>query len=811
MKLNTNTEQILDFAYKYAKDHNHEFITPEHILLVCTEYTCLTRKILYDANANLDLLHILLHRFFNKEIIKVNNEEPIKTTCFTSVIDRAFFNASSAEKEEVEISDILVGLYDEKNTHGSYFLKKSGVTRLSLLEAITNNPDLYKPSNREEDEDEDEDDDNNSYIEICDDENEENSYIEINDNDDENEYSETHFEDDYNNDFEDLFFNNKKPKDKKKKKSILERFTRNLTEEAEKGLLEPLISRQEEIDQTIQILCRRMKNNPIHVGEAGVGKTAITEGLAQKIIAKEVPELLYDYTVYALDLGALLAGTRFRGDFEERIKRVTTELQKKEKVILFIDEIHMLVGAGSGGTENVDASNLLKPLLASGKVKCIGATTHSEYSKTFEKDRALERRFQKIIIEEPSINDTILILQGLLPRYEDFHKVKFTEKAISEAVNLSVKFLTERKLPDKAIDVIDEAGSFAKLNLKPQENQDVIQIDEFVIQKVIAKMAKVPEKTVSATEKDKLKNLESELKSKIFAQDKAVEAVCKAVKKGRAGFRNPEKPIASFLFAGPTGVGKTELTKILAKNLDSKLLRFDMSEYQEKHTVSRLIGSPPGYVGFEEGGLLTDAVRKNPNSVVLFDEIEKAHPDIYNLLLQIMDYGFLTDNQGKKADFRNSIIIMTSNAGASEIGKSQIGFGDKVQTETVIDEQVAKIFTPEFRNRLDAVIHFAHLEKSDILNVVKKELSLLQNQMQEKNITLEYTDSCLEYLAEKGYSKEFGARNIARTVENYISSNLVDEVLFGNLSQGGKVICDIDKNSTSDLDSKGIIFKYEKL
>lgn len=779
MKFSSNTKKLLDTAVKNAKEKHHEFVTPEHILFVALTFKEI-KMILYTCGADLNFIAENLQSFLNEKIPTVENQEPIQSFSFNSVLERAVLHGLSAEKKQIELSDILVSIYEENQNYGSYFLKKSGITHLGLLEAITCNAVISSDSD-----------------EITENSNEDSEY--------EDKVQNTNEWNELQNDTEET---EKEDFPKNKKKSILERFTRNLTEEAEKGLLEPLISRQEEIEHTIQILCRRRKNNPIHVGEAGVGKTAITEGLAQKIVAKEVPELLQDYTIYSLDLGALLAGTKFRGDFEERIKRITDELQKKEKVILFIDEIHMLVGAGSGNSGNVDASNLLKPILAAGKIRCIGSTTHSEYAKTFEKDRALERRFQKITIEEPSVNDTILILQGLLPRYEEYHKVKYTEQAIKEAVNLSVKFLTERKLPDKAIDVIDEAGSFAKLHKEEFSQQDdKTIIDEFVIQKVIAKMAKVPEKTVSATEKDKLQNLEPELKSKIFAQDKAVEAVCKAVKKGRAGFRNPEKPIASFLFAGPTGVGKTELAKILAQNLDSKLLRFDMSEYQEKHTVSRMIGSPPGYVGFEDGGLLTDSVRKNPNSVILFDEIEKAHPDIYNLLLQIMDYGFLTDNQGKKADFRNSIIIMTSNAGASEIGKSQIGFGDNVQTDSVIDEQVAKIFTPEFRNRLDAVIHFAHLEKSDILNVVKKELSLLQNQLKEKNITLEYTDSCLDFLAEKGYSKEFGARNIARTVENYISANLVDEVLFGKLSKGGKVICDADIKSNSN----GIIFRYETL
>ena len=766
MKLNIISNIYFDSAFEYAKEEHHQFITPEHILFIFLKDSGI-RMILEECDADVDLLFEMLKEFLDTKIPKVENPKPMESVGFGSLIERCITHAISAEKKEIDQADVLISIFEEEG-HASFFLKKLGVTHLRLIEVISNCTFEYKTLG----ENEQEEDDNENY---------ENPYELSFDENDSNSNSSTGF---------------------------LGRFTKNLTEEAACGKLEPLVGRDEELERTIQVLCRRLKNNPIHVGEAGVGKTAITEGLAQKIVKNEVPEFLRGYSIYSLDMGSLLAGTSHRGAFEERFKQIIKHLEKEENVILFIDEIHMIIGAGSSGEGHIDASSLLKPILTSGKIRCIGATTHKEYAKTFEKHRDLERRFQKINIDEPSVKDTIEILTGLLPRYEEYHNVKYTEKAIQEAVKLSVKFLTERKLPDKAIDVIDEAGSFAKLHKEEFSQQDdKTIIDEFIIQKIIAKMAKIPEKTVSATEIDKLKNLETELKSKIFAQDKAIEAVCKAVKKSRAGFRNPEKPIASFLFAGPTGVGKTELAKILAQNLDSQLLRFDMSEYQEKHTVSRLIGSPPGYVGFEDGGLLTDAVRKNPSAVVLLDEIEKANSDIYNLLLQIMDYGFLTDNQGKKADFRNTIIIMTSNAGASEIGKSQIGFGDNITTESVIDEAVAKIFTPEFRNRLDAVIHFAHLEKSDILNVVKKELSLLQTQLQEKNVTLEYSAEVVDFLAEKGYSKEFGARNITRTVEEFISSQLVDEVLFGKLSKGGKVTCHIDK-SNSDLHD--IKFNYEK-
>jgi ATP-dependent Clp protease ATP-binding subunit ClpA len=562
------------------------------------------------------------------------------------------------------------------------------------------------------------------------------------------------------------------------------------------------------------VLCRRLKNNPIHVGEAGVGKTAITEGLAQRIVAGNVPPLLKDYTIYSLDMGALLAGTKFRGDFEERVKKVVDILLKKEKAILFIDEIHTIVGAGAVTGGSMDASNLLKPALTSGKLRCIGSTTYDEYNKIFEKDRALSRRFQKIDITEPSQSETVEILKGLRPKYEEFHRVHFSDDALEAAVRLSAQFITERRLPDKAIDVIDEAGARARISAFKLEQkggetpssegtssegasgeapmgETVVDIQVPEIETVVAKIARIPERSVSSSEKERLSGLEVSLKQEVFGQDAAIDAVVRAVKRSRAGFRAPDKPVANFLFVGPTGVGKTELARQLAKQLGVSLHRFDMSEYQEKHTVSRLIGSPPGYVGYEEGGLLTDTVRKNPHAVVLLDEIEKAHPDIYNILWQIMDYATLTDNQGRKADFRNVILIMTSNAGARDVGKNLIGFGDRTLSNSALDEAVERAFTPEFRNRLDAVVHFGNLPMEVIERIVTKALDDFNLQLAEKKVRLVARDSVVKFLAEKGYSREFGARNISRLVEDKIKSFFVDEVLFGRLEKGGTAVADL--------------------
>ncbi|MEI6875578.1 MAG: AAA family ATPase, partial [Spirochaetota bacterium] len=607
----------------------------------------------------------------------------------------------------------------------------------------------------------------------------------------------------------------------------------------------PVIGRESEIERTVQVLCRRLKNNPIHVGDAGVGKTAITEGLAQRIVAGTVPPRLKGYTIYGLDMGALLAGTKFRGDFEERIKRVVDELLKKERAILFIDEIHTIIGAGAVSGGSLDASNLLKPALTSGRLRCIGSTTFDEYNKYFEKDRALSRRFQKIDIVEPSLSEALEILKGLRPKYEEYHKVRYSDEALDLAVNLSAQYITERRLPDKAIDVVDEAGAWARINafkigeaarlsaaaeaakisaaelsaqvgndiampeieVNPEAKQKtevkgkaddvevpeeaVLDIGRKEIEMVVAKIARIPERSVSTSEKEKLASLEADLRAEVFGQDAAVDAVVKAVKRSRAGFRNPDKPVANFLFVGPTGVGKTELARQLAKGLGVSLHRFDMSEYQEKHTVSRLIGSPPGYVGYEEGGLLTDLVRKTPHAVVLLDEIEKAHPDVYNILLQIMDYATLTDNQGRKADFRNVVLIMTSNAGARDLGKNLIGFGERTVTDSALNEAVERAFTPEFRNRLDAVVRFENLPPSVIEKIVAKAIDEFRVQLVDKKVEFEVTPALITHLAEKGYSKEFGARNIARLVEDRIKTFFVDEVLFGKLAAGGKAMADV--------------------
>jgi ATP-dependent Clp protease ATP-binding subunit ClpA len=571
--------------------------------------------------------------------------------------------------------------------------------------------------------------------------------------------------------------------------------------------LEPVIGREAELDRTVQVLCRRLKNNPIHVGDSGVGKTAITEGLAQRIVNGAVPFLLQDFSIFSLDMGALVAGTKYRGDFEERIKRIVEEILRKEKFILFIDEIHTLVGAGSASGNALDASNLLKPALASGKLRCIGSTTHEEYNKFFDKDRALSRRFQKIDINEPSEEDAIAILRGLKPKYEEFHYVTYTDEAVAASVTLSAQYITDRRLPDKAIDVMDEAGAFVRMREWKIGNQESenggktvevkrvsgtpplpsrpVIVDIPLIETIISKIARIPERSVGESEKDKLRLLESRLRGRIFGQDEAVAAVVKAVKRSRAGFRAPGKPVANFLFVGPTGVGKTELARSLADILGISMHRFDMSEYQEKHTVSRLIGSPPGYVGYEEGGLLTDAVRKQPHAVVLLDEIEKAHPDIFNILLQIMDYATLTDNNGRKADFRNVTLIMTSNAGARDIGKNLIGFGERTVDDTAVKDAVEKTFTPEFRNRLDAIVRFGHLSKEIMISIVQKELDVFTAQLAEKNVSLEITKACIHKLAEDGYSREFGARDVGRVVEDKIKAFFVDEVLFGGLSGGG--------------------------
>jgi len=747
MKVSSEVQAIFNAAYNEAKLRSHEYLMPEHILFASLSFEKV-RSIFESCDADLEQMKRSIEAYFEQKMPIVRNAEPIQSAGFQAVIERAVMQSQSAGKEEVQVPDLVVSLYDEERTYAGYLMRKLGIKRLQLLEVLSHG--------------------------IGDEESDPGLLSD--------EETEEHTEE-----------------GGKERRALrpgpLERFATDITALAAAGKLEPVIGREAEIERTIQVLSRRLKNNPIHVGDAGVGKTAITEGLAQRIVAGNVPPKLKNYTIWSLDMGSLLAGTKFRGDFEERVKKVIDMLLKKEKAILFIDEIHTIIGAGAVTGSTLDASNLLKPALTSGKLRCIGSTTYDEYNKIFEKDRALSRRFQKIDIVEPTIPETVEILKGLRSKYEEYHDVRYSDETLEVTARLAAQFITERKLPDKAIDVVDEAGALARIRAYKENNQEEIQAIDITphdIEIVISKIARIPERTVSSTEKDRLATLEDSLKKEVFGQDSAIEAVVKAVKRSRAGFRAPDKPIANFLFVGPTGVGKTELARQLSKHLGIALHRFDMSEYQEKHTVSRLIGSPPGYVGYEEGGLLTDAIRKTPNAVVLLDEIEKAHSDIYNILLQIMDYATLTDNQGRKADFRNVILIMTSNAGARDIGKPLIGFGDQQVSSSALDEAVERAFSPEFRNRLDAVVHFGNLSMEIIERIVRKALDEFGVQLAEKKVELSVSDDVVRYLAERGYSREFGARNINRIVEDQIKTIFVDEVLFGRLEHGGLAVARLE-------------------
>ncbi|MDR0386433.1 MAG: ATP-dependent Clp protease ATP-binding subunit ClpA [Treponema sp.] len=768
MKISRHAQAIMNAAYNEAKVRNHEYLTPEHILYAALAFSEV-QDILIGAGANLDQIKHGMENYFEQKVPVLDNIDPTQTVGFQSVLERAVLQSHASQKDTLDVADILVSLYDEERNYCAYYLRKVGVTRLELLESISHGTGS---------------DEDGGFtfgkahpMNFTGDENREEAFEEG----------------------EPLPGNAQKTKGNNKR-SALERYATELTALAREGRLEPVIGRDAELDRTVQVLCRRLKNNPVHVGDSGVGKTAITEGLAQRIVLGNVPPTLKDFSIFSLDMGALVAGTKYRGDFEERVKRVVEEILKKQRAILFIDEIHTLVGAGSVSGGALDASNLLKPALTSGKIRCIGSTTHEEYGKFFDKDRALSRRFQKIDINEPAEEDAIAILRGLKSKYEDYHKVRYSDNAVEGAVRLSAQYITERRLPDKAIDVIDEAGAFARIEafkklhnggednpgVSVQEGTvEIVDIDLPLIETVVARIARIPARSVGESEKDRLRTLEERLKAKIFGQDEAVTAVVGAVKRSRAGFRAENKPIANFLFAGPTGVGKTELARCLADILGVAMHRFDMSEYQEKHTVSRLIGSPPGYVGYDEGGLLTDAIRKQPHAVVLLDEIEKAHPDIYNILLQIMDYATLTDNNGRKADFRNTILIMTSNAGARDIGKNLIGFGERITGESEVTSAVERIFTPEFRNRLDGVVRFGYLSRDIMISIINKELDAFRAQLAEKSVSLEVTGACVERLAEEGYSREFGARNVSRVVEDRIKAFFVDEVLFGRLSEGG--------------------------
>jgi ATP-dependent Clp protease ATP-binding subunit ClpA len=749
MEINEELNQIIMSAFNEANSRNHEYLTPEHVLYASLFFER-GRRIIESCGANVERLRTKIENHLKNNIPVVQGREPNQSLGFQNIMERAIWHITNAQKSELDIGDIYAAILEEKESYAAYFLQEEGVTKLDLLNYISHGISVMP----------------------------EDYYIK-----------------DINEKIEKARDRQTKEQEKKKDKSFLQVFAVELVEKALNNEIEPIIGREDILEQTIQVLCRRFKNNPIHVGDAGVGKTAITEGLAQLIAAKKVPKPLRDATIYSLDMGALLAGTKYRGDFEERMKKVIAELKEIKNVILFIDEIHTIIGAGavSGGT--MDASNILKPMLTSGKMRCIGSTTYEEYTKYFQKDHALSRRFQKIEIPEPTIDESYQILLGIRDKYEKYHNVRYEDSALRAAAELSAKHVNDRHLPDKAIDVIDEAGAFARMHREEEGEPELITT--LNIEKIIAKMARIPEKSVSATEVKSLKNLEEELRKNIFGQDNAIKFVAEAIKRSRAGFHDPDKPIASFLFAGPTGVGKTELARQLASIMGIKLHRFDMSEYQEKHTVARLIGAPPGYVGYEEGGLLTEAIRKTPYSVLLLDEVEKAHSDIFNTLLQVMDYATLTDNNGKKADFHNCIIIMTSNAGAREIGKSIIGYGgERVQGNAVMDA-VEKIFSPEFRNRLDSIVTFNGLSEEIILKIVKKSIDEFKKQLQEKNINIVVSEECCAWLATKGYSPEFGAREIGRLVQTKIKSFFVDAVLFGDLKEGGKAFIDIENNDVA--------------
>jgi ATP-dependent Clp protease ATP-binding subunit ClpA len=736
MKISENLNRIIMAAYAEANVRRHEFITPEHLLYACLFFDE-GKDLIVNCGGDPVRLKKILEKHLEETDTVATATRALQSLGFQSILERAAWHTSSAQKEMLDLGDVLVSILDEKESHASFYLQREGISRLALLNYISHGVSVLTGDGVGQ------------------------RHTGTREGDGE-----------------------KVRETKEEPNKFLRNYTVELTARARAGEMDPLIGREDILERTIQVLCRRFKNNPVHVGEPGVGKTAITEGLAQLIVAGKVPKLLRGARIFSLDMGAVLAGTRFRGDFEERLKRIITELQKQQNVILFIDEIHNVVGAGAVSGGSMDAGNILKPALVSGKLRCIGSTTYDEYRKYFEKDGAFSRRFQKIEVPEPSVEETFRILQGIRERYEAYHHVSYTEEGLQAAAELSHRYVSDRRLPDKAIDVLDEAGAFVSMK-RCDDTMERSAIGQREVETIVARIARIPEKSVSSSEIEKLKDLEADLKSRIFGQDEAVERVVEAVKRSRAGFREPEKPVASLLFVGPTGVGKTELARQLAATLGVPLLRYDMSEYQEKHTVAKFVGAPPGYIGYEEGGLLTEAIRKNPHAVLLLDEIEKAHADIFNTLLQVMDYATLTDNSGKKADFRNVILLMTSNAGAREIGRQTIGFEGLPINRDAVFKALEKTFSPEFRNRLDGVVNFLGLTDPVILRIVKKAVAEFAGQLAGKRVRLTLTESCAEWLARKGYSPEFGAREIARLIQDKIKRFFVDEVLFGSLREGG--------------------------
>lgn len=735
--LNKELESSLNGAFARARDKRHEFMTVEHLLLALLENDS-AKEALTACNANLETLRNELDIFIDQTTPLIPDSDDTRETqptlSFQRVLQRAVFHVQSSGRSEVTGANVLVAIFSEQESHAAYLLKKNDISRLDIVNFISHG--ITKNAGPSGDEPSSGSLGGSSE-----------SIEEANGED------------------------------------RLESFATNLNQVAKAGNIDPLIGRDKELERTIQVLCRRRKNNPLLVGEAGVGKTAIAEGLAWRIVEGQVPEVISNSVIYSLDIGSLLAGTKYRGDFEKRFKAILKQLEKEDDAILFIDEIHTIIGAGAASGGQVDAANLIKPLLSSGKLRCIGSTTYQEYSNIFDKERALSRRFQKIDVVEPSLDDTTKILMGLKPKYEEHHEVRYTNKALRAAVELSAKYINERHLPDKAIDVIDEAGARSRLVPASRRKKTVGVAD---IEAMVAKMARIPEKSVSSSDKDILQSLDEKMKMLVFGQDQAIDVLSEAIKMTRAGLGNDDRPVGSFLFAGPTGVGKTEVTVQLSKLLGIELLRFDMSEYGERHSVSRLIGAPPGYVGYDQGGLLTDAVIKHPHSVVLLDEIEKAHPDIFNLLLQVMDNGTLTDNNGRKADFRNVILVMTSNAGVTETEKKSIGL---IQQDHKPDAMgaIKRVFTPEFRNRLDGIIWFNSLDDVVIHQVVDKFIVELQAQLDTRGVSLEVSDEARDWLAVKGYDKTMGARPMGRVIQDKLKKPLANELLFGSLVDGGTV------------------------
>ncbi|MCG6276175.1 ATP-dependent Clp protease ATP-binding subunit ClpA [Vibrio vulnificus] len=742
--LNKELESSLNGAFARARDKRHEFMTVEHLLLALLENNA-AKEALLACKADLNALRYELDVFIDQTtpLIPDNDEtrETQPTLSFQRVLQRAVFHVQSSGRSEVTGANVLVAIFSEQESHAAYLLKKNDISRLDIVNYMSHG--ITKASGA---------------------------------SDDSSSSSDS--------------FGSDASSEENSSEERLESFATNLNQVAKDGHIDPLIGRDKELERTIQVLCRRRKNNPLLVGEAGVGKTAIAEGLAWRIVEGSVPDVIKDSVIYSLDIGSLLAGTKYRGDFEKRFKTILKQLEKEKDAILFIDEIHTIIGAGAASGGQVDAANLIKPLLSGGKLRCIGSTTYQEYSNIFEKERALSRRFQKIDVVEPSLDDTTKILMGLKSKYEAHHDVRYTNKALRAAVELSAKYINERHLPDKAIDVIDEAGARSRLTPASRRKKTVGVAD---IEAMVAKMARIPEKSVSSSDKDILKSLDDKMKMLVFGQDAAIDVLCEAIKLSRAGLGAENKPVGSFLFAGPTGVGKTEVTVQLSKLLGIELLRFDMSEYGERHSVSRLIGAPPGYVGYDQGGLLTDAVIKHPHAVVLLDEIEKAHPDIFNLLLQVMDNGTLTDNNGRKADFRNVILVMTTNAGVAETEKKSIGLIQQDHSHDAMAE-IKKVFTPEFRNRLDNIIWFNSLDEAIIHQVVDKFIVELQVQLDARGVSLEVSEDARHWLANKGYDKAMGARPMSRVIQDKLKKPLANELLFGSLIDGGTVKVTLEKD-----------------